>query len=82
MYSTREVAEAWSVNPETIRRLAVRGLLRSVRVGSERRYPESALREGDWGQIFMFHPLAPTAPRAAGARSISELKAGIAAGRR
>jgi excisionase family DNA binding protein len=45
MYTTKEVAEAWSVNPETIRRLAARGLLRSVRVGSERRYPESALRE-------------------------------------
>jgi excisionase family DNA binding protein len=45
MYTTRQVAEAWSVNPETVRRLAARGLLRSVRVGSERRYPESALRE-------------------------------------
>jgi excisionase family DNA binding protein len=45
MYTTREVAEAWSVNPETVRRLAARGLLRSVRVGSERRYPESALQE-------------------------------------
>jgi excisionase family DNA binding protein len=45
MYTTKQVAEAWSVNPETVRRLAARGLLRSVRVGSERRYPESALRE-------------------------------------
>jgi excisionase family DNA binding protein len=45
MYTTRQVAEAWSVNPETVRRLAARGLLRSVRVGSERRYPESALQE-------------------------------------
>jgi excisionase family DNA binding protein len=45
MYTTNQVAEAWSVNPETVRRLAGRGLLRSVRVGSERRYPESALRE-------------------------------------
>jgi len=45
LYTTKQVAEAWSVNPETIRRLAARGLLRSVRVGSERRYPESALRE-------------------------------------
>lgn len=45
LYTTKQVAEAWSVNPETIRRLAGRGLLRSVRVGSERRYPESALRE-------------------------------------
>jgi excisionase family DNA binding protein len=45
LYTTKEVAEAWSVNPETVRRLAARGLLRSVRVGSERRYPESGLRE-------------------------------------
>jgi excisionase family DNA binding protein len=45
MYTTKQVAEWWSVNPETIRRLAARGLLRSVRVGSERRYPKSALRE-------------------------------------
>jgi excisionase family DNA binding protein len=45
MYTTRQVAEAWAVNPETVRRLAARGLLRSVRVGSERRYPESAVRE-------------------------------------
>lgn len=45
LYTTKEVAEAWSVNPETIRRLAARHQLRSVRVGSERRYPESALRE-------------------------------------
>ena len=45
MYTTKQVAEAWSVNPETVRRLAARGLLRSVRVGSERRYPESALQE-------------------------------------
>jgi excisionase family DNA binding protein len=45
LYTTKQVAEAWSVNPETIRRLAGRRLLRSVRVGSERRYPESALRE-------------------------------------
>jgi excisionase family DNA binding protein len=45
LYTTKQVADAWSVNPETVRRLAARGLLRSVRVGSERRYPESALRE-------------------------------------
>jgi excisionase family DNA binding protein len=45
LYTGKEVARAWSVNPETVRRLAARGLLRSVRVGSERRYPESALRE-------------------------------------
>jgi len=45
MYTTKQVAEAWSVNPETVRRLAARGLLRSVRIGSERRYPESALED-------------------------------------
>jgi excisionase family DNA binding protein len=45
MYTTKQVAEAWSVNPETVRRLAARGVLRSVRVGSERRFPASALRD-------------------------------------
>jgi excisionase family DNA binding protein len=45
MYTTKQVAEAWAVNPETVRRLAARGLLRSVRIGAERRYPASALRE-------------------------------------
>ena len=42
-------ADSWrdllAVNPETIRRAAAAGKLRSVRVGSERRYPESAVRE-------------------------------------
>jgi excisionase family DNA binding protein len=45
LYTTKLVAAAWSVNPETVRRLAARGLLRFVLVGSERRYPESALRD-------------------------------------
>ena len=43
-YTTRVLAELLSVNPETIRREAQRGRLRSVRIGSERRYPESAVR--------------------------------------
>jgi excisionase family DNA binding protein len=43
-YTTRELAKLLSVNPETVRREAARGLLKSVRVGSERRYPESAVR--------------------------------------
>lgn len=43
-YTTRELAKLLSVNPETIRREAARGRLKSVRVGSERRYPESAVR--------------------------------------
>ena len=44
-YTGRQVAELLSVCPETIRRLAAKGELRSVRVGSERRYPESAVRD-------------------------------------
>jgi excisionase family DNA binding protein len=44
-YTGREVAELFSAHPETVRRLAARGELRSVRVGSERRYPQSAIRE-------------------------------------
>lgn len=44
-YSTHELADLWNVHPETIRREAKRGRLRSIRVGSERRYPESAVVE-------------------------------------
>jgi excisionase family DNA binding protein len=44
-YTTRELAELLAVHPETIRREAMRGRLRSVRVGSERRYPQSAVTE-------------------------------------
>jgi excisionase family DNA binding protein len=43
-YTTRELAELLKTHPETIRRLAASGQLASVRVGSERRYPESAVR--------------------------------------
>ena len=43
-YKTREVAELLSVHEETVLRLAQCGTLRSVRVGSERRYAESAIR--------------------------------------
>jgi excisionase family DNA binding protein len=42
-YKTREVAELLSVHEETVLRLAQCGNLLSVRVGSERRYPESAI---------------------------------------
>lgn len=45
-YATSELAELLAVHPETIRRAAAAGRLRSVRVGRERRYPESAVR--DW----------------------------------
>jgi excisionase family DNA binding protein len=44
-YTTRELADLLAVHPETIRREAMRGRLRSVRVGSERRYPQSAVTE-------------------------------------
>lgn len=44
-YTGRHLAELLAVNPETIRRAAARGELKSVRVGPHRRYPESAVRE-------------------------------------
>jgi excisionase family DNA binding protein len=54
-YTTAELAELFAVHPETIRRAAGRGELRSVRIGRDRRYPESAvlewlglLTEEDW----------------------------------
>jgi excisionase family DNA binding protein len=43
-YSGKALAGLLSVNPETIRRAAAAGRLRSVRVGTERRYPESAVK--------------------------------------
>ena len=43
-YSTAQLAKLLATNPETIRRAAARGQLRSVRVGSVRRYPESAVK--------------------------------------
>ncbi len=44
-YSPKELAELLSCHPETLRRAATKGELRSVRVGADRRYPESAVRE-------------------------------------
>jgi excisionase family DNA binding protein len=44
-YATSELAELLSVNPETIRREAARGHLKSIRIGTQRRYPESAVRD-------------------------------------
>lgn len=44
-YKTAEVAALLSIDPETVRRLAARGKLRFVRVGSELRFSESAVRE-------------------------------------
>jgi excisionase family DNA binding protein len=45
-YAPKELAEILSCSTETLRRAAARGELRSVRVGADRRYPESAVR--DW----------------------------------
>lgn len=42
-YKTAELAEMLSVHPETIRRAARVGVLRSIRVGLDRRYPQSAV---------------------------------------
>jgi len=44
-YTTSELAALLAVHPETIRRAAARGDLRSVRVGRDRRYSESAVQE-------------------------------------
>jgi excisionase family DNA binding protein len=43
-YKGQQLADLLSVNPETIRRAAASGALQSVRVGNERRYPESAVK--------------------------------------
>ena len=42
-YTTAELAELLSVHPETVRRAAAAGELRSIRVGRDRRYAESAV---------------------------------------
>ena len=44
-YTTGGLAKLLSVHPETIRRAAASGALRSIRVGRDRRYPESAVKE-------------------------------------
>lgn len=44
-YTTAEVAELLAVHPETIRRAAAAQQLRSIRVGRDRRYSESAILE-------------------------------------
>ena len=38
-YTTAQLAELLAVHPETVRRAAAAGSLRSVRVGRDRRYP-------------------------------------------
>jgi excisionase family DNA binding protein len=44
-YSATSLAELLDCSTETIRRAAVSGALRSVRVGADRRFPESAVTE-------------------------------------
>lgn len=44
-YTTAELAVLLAVHPETIRRAAASRRLRSVRVGRDRRYPQSAVKE-------------------------------------
>jgi len=44
-FTTTQLAELLAVHPETIRRAAARGELQSLRIGRERRYPESAVTE-------------------------------------
>ena len=43
--TTKQLAALLSVNEETVRRAAKSGALRSIRVGRDRRYAESAIRE-------------------------------------
>ena len=44
-YSGKELAAILAVHPETIRRAAASGRLRSVRIGRDRRYSEAAVQE-------------------------------------
>jgi excisionase family DNA binding protein len=44
-YTTSELAALLAVHPETVRRAAAAGRLRSRRIGRDRRYPESAVKE-------------------------------------
>ena len=44
-YTTSELAELIGTHPETIRREAAKGRLRSVRIGGYRRYSETAVKE-------------------------------------
>ncbi len=44
-YTVQQVAELLGVHPETIRREAARKLLRSIRIGRDLRFAESAVQE-------------------------------------
>ena len=70
-YKTKEVAALLGVHEETVLRLAQRRELRSVRIGSERRYPESAIRDfldrhtegGRHNELLLHAPRHSTRPR-------------------
>jgi excisionase family DNA binding protein len=44
-YSPKTLAELLDCSTETLRRAAIAGELRSVRIGKDRRFPESAVNE-------------------------------------
>jgi excisionase family DNA binding protein len=44
-YTVSEIASLLKCHPETVRRLCDRNQLRSIRVGTNRRIPESAVTE-------------------------------------
>ena len=44
-YSVQQLADLLGVHPETIRREAAKGLLRSIRIGRDLRFAESAVQE-------------------------------------
>lgn len=43
-YTTAQLCELLSLHEETIRKYARTGELRSIRIGNDRRYPESGVR--------------------------------------
>jgi excisionase family DNA binding protein len=54
-YTVTELAGLLKCHPETVRRLCDKGELRSIRVATNRRIPESAVREYmDGGQVVRF----------------------------
>jgi excisionase family DNA binding protein len=44
-YKTAELCELWNVHEETVRKYARTGELPSIRIGNDRRYPESGVEE-------------------------------------
>lgn len=45
LYKTAELCELWNVHEETVRKYARTGELPSIRIGNDRRYPESGVEE-------------------------------------